>query len=191
VLSVRFTSCALAIAIGACQPAREDSTVHEREARRVAHLAANRSVPLCTFPSVGDTTNWRRVPHPGAPLTFLLPASFTLADSQRQFVHGGTTWRDGVREFVEAGVHHGEPASHSCRAQLPGVPIAFITTSQPGEPAFVRAWLVGISGVVDTDLGGQSPDPADRELFLRVIATARFDSSVLRTPRASRPAQHN
>jgi hypothetical protein len=178
VLGSRIVPLALATAIIGCEPPRDESNAFERHQRRVLRLAADRSTPPCTLPVVVDTTEWRRVPAPDAEFSFLLPRSFAaLPDSPPRFMHGGATWRDGHREFIEVGVHHHEPAAGACRMRPPGVPVAFVTASRPGEPALVTAWIVGVSGIVDTDLVGQSPDPADRDLFLRVITTVRFDST--------------
>jgi hypothetical protein len=171
-----------------CSREPRETTPQERHEARVRRLLADRSTPLCRLPGAGDTSNWRRVPAPDALLSFLLPASFVaLPDSPPRFWHGGSTWRDGAREFIELGSNSGDSAPPgACRTYLRGVPVAYITTSAPGESTRVRAWLAGVGGLYDSHLVGTSPDPKDRDLFLRVITTVKYDSGFFRRRRAAR-----
>jgi hypothetical protein len=169
----------------ACSPEPRESSGRERYEARVRRLRADRSTPLCRLPATGDTTGWRRVPTPDALLTVLLPHSFVaLTDSPPRFWHGGYTWRDGEREFVEIGRTPVDSApAGACRTYLHGVPIAYVTVSKPGQPTRVSASLAGLGGLYDSDLRGTSPDSSDRDLFLRVITTARYDTTFFRRQR--------
>ena len=159
----------------ACSREPRETNARERHEARVRRLLADRSTPLCHLPASGDTSGWRRVPAPDALISVLLPSSFVaLPDSPPRFWHGGYTWRDGSREFVELGSNTGDSAPPgSCRTYLRGVPVAYVTSSAPGESTYVRVWLAGVGGLYDSHLVGTSPDPRDRDLFLRVITTAR------------------
>ncbi|HJU68996.1 MAG TPA: hypothetical protein VJ650_12230 [Gemmatimonadaceae bacterium] len=179
--------CLTVLSFFGCGREPRESTPRERHEARVRRLLADRSTPLCRLPAAEDTSEWRRVPAPDALISFLLPASFiALPDSPPRFWHGGSTWRDGSREFVEFGANTGDRAPPgSCRSYLRGVPVAYITASPEGQPARVQAWLGGVGGLYDSHLVGTSPNPADRDLFLRVISTVRYDSGFFRRHRAN------
>lgn len=170
-----------------CGREPRETTIQERHEARVRRLLADRSTPLCRLPVAGDTSSWRRVPAPDALISFLLPTSFVaLPDSPPRFWHGGSTWRDGPREFMEFGGNSGDRAPPgACRTYLRGVPVAYVTASAPGESTSVRAWLAGVGGLHDSHVVGTSPDPKDRNLFLRVVTTVKYDSGFFRRIRAT------
>ena len=151
-----------------------------------------RNVSACSVPRV-DTTGWVRQAGPYRGFSYLLPPAFK-EDTAARFMHGGTTWRDGPREFQAANGHWDTTSFRGGSTQKPSHPEhsecwdsigtlrVFISTHVQGGRYEAGAWFPapganGRSLGGETVLGGHGASRQDQEILLAIFRTVAPDSA--------------
>jgi hypothetical protein len=157
-----------------------------------AERAEARNLAACSVASV-DTTGWVRQRGPYHGFSYLVPPTF-MEDTSGLFMHGGTMWRDGAREFSRSngywssasfrGNYAAEPPAKQeyseCWETIAGLRVLFATRQQSGVYA-AHAYFPdpratpGVRGY-ETIMGGHGMNQQDQQLLLAIFRTVAADS---------------
>lgn len=153
-----------------------------------------RNASACVVPWV-DTTGWVRQAGPYHGFSYRVPPTFK-EDTTSLFIHGGTMWRDGVREFHSANGYWGptsfrpgyngkpkDPERSECWASVGGLRVLIATQYWEGKYA-ASGWFLdprptdGFKGM-EVVLRGQAASSQDQHLMLAILRTVAPDSSLV------------
>ena len=156
-------------------------TVEQREIiveRLIDPAPQARALPRClALPALGDTTGWRReVDQPVALPPEFAPDPEGLA--REQPIHGGRYWKDASRRTFRRIDGHWDVSEHpdACHAMVNGA-LMVIVASADSTGRWVDAWPVSRSARTTARFDAVGFDPADQQLFLRILQTYRSPES--------------